>query len=135
MELIRCLISRNSMTFNCNVSHLIIEAMIPCQAPTWLQILVVRCIHILGFVYLTNANVIHVISAQSSLFNPSCTKFSCIKCIALSKPPTYKLSNKLFGYQLRHLNLFYTLGLDFIHKTMQSHRLKQQLDNWLCQLC
>ena len=96
MELIGCWISINSIPFNCNVRHLIIEAMIPCQAPTWLQILVVRCIHILGFVYLTNTYVIHVISAQSSLFNPSCTKFSCIKCIALSKPPTYKLSNKPF---------------------------------------
>ena len=89
MELIGCLISRISMTFNCNVSHLIKEAMIPCQALSSLQIVVVRCIHILGFVYLTNTYVIHVISAQSSLFNPSSRKLSCIKCIALSKPPTY----------------------------------------------
>ena len=105
LELIGCLISRNSMTFNCNVSHLIKEAMIPCQAPSWLQIVVVRCIHILGFVYLTNTYVIHVISAQSSLFNPSSRKLSCIKCIALSKPPTYKLSNKVIMYQHHHLKL------------------------------
>ncbi|KAG4936428.1 hypothetical protein JHK82_050636 [Glycine max] len=37
------------------------------------------------------------IAAQSSLFNPSSRKLSCIKCIALSKLPTYKLSNKVIG--------------------------------------